>query len=198
MKISKPRKSQTNDFNPFPYQKELIDKILSGKNVILKSSRQMGCTTTLFYCAIEMCLKNPGTKVLIVRPNPYSFVDCPFFDDIKLKRRTKYSIEFQNGSLIEILPGSSLRGRNFSEYHIFFDLYEFISESLRNELFTSFRAKPNIRFYSFTGLNDFTREGFEEMIWYRHYRPEFNSEEWKNYQISILGINAYNKEFIEQ
>lgn len=195
MKINHPIKGLI-DYKPYPFQEELIDAILEGKNVIVKSARQMGTSTTMFFCIRELCLKNPGYKALVVTSNGYGQDGLGRFpDDEGIKKRSKFKIEFDNGSEIIFLPGNPIIGEILDDYEVFFDLYEFISKNLLenlNQCFSENGFKP--RFYSFTGSNDFDKEGFEIMKWTWNLDSK-RDESWKSQQIRILGESAFKREY---
>ena len=80
------------------YQQELIDSILEGKNVIVKSARQMGTSTTMLYCIRELCLRNPGKKIIVhCVHNDYakSFCQKLALNDEGIKVKNKFSIEMK-------------------------------------------------------------------------------------------------------
>ena len=55
MKILNPFKGLI-EYKPYIFQKELINCLMDGENVIVKAARQMGASTTLFYCIRQFCL----------------------------------------------------------------------------------------------------------------------------------------------
>lgn len=198
MKIKHPVKGYV-DFEPYGYQKELIQKLVNeNKNVIVFSSRQMGTSTTLFYCMRELCLRNPGYKALLVTSNGYAHDGLNRFPDIEfIKSRSKFRIEYENGSEILFLPGYSIAGENLNGYETFFDLYEFISKPLIGNLMQCFSEnefKP--RFYSFTGNNDFKNEKFEILKWNWDLHPE-RDQKWYNEQEQNMGsVQQVKKELV--
>lgn len=195
MKINHPIKGRI-DYEPYEFQKELINAILEGKNVIVKSARQMGTSTTMFYCIRELCLKNPGYKALLVTSNGYGQDGLGRFpDDEGIKKRSKFKIEFDNGSEIIFLPGNPTIGEILDDYEVFFDNYEFISRELLINLMQCFAFdgfKP--RFYSFTGDNEFQRDGFETIKWNWNLDSKRDGS-WKSEQIRILGEFVFKREY---
>lgn len=194
MKINHPIKGLI-DYKPYPFQEELIDAILEGKNVIVKSARQMGISTTIFYCIRELCLKTPGYKALFVTSNGYRSDGLNKFpDDEFVKKKTKYKIEFENGSIIEFVPGSKLN-TDKKDYEVFFDGYEYISEPIKESVKTVTDV-DKIRFLSFTGNSGFDMNGFKTIKWNYTLHPSWgNWEHWKNEQVRIFGEETFKKEF---
>lgn len=197
MKINNPKEGRI-DYEPYDFQKELIQKIVhENKNVIVKSARQMGTTITMFYCIRELCLNNPNYKAMLVTSSGYGQDGLNIFPDNEhIKRRSKFKIEFHNGSEIIFFPGSPTRGQKLDDYEVFFDLYEFISKSLLQNLMPCFSEnnfKP--RFYSFTGNNDFGREGFEIIKW-NYDLLSYRTPAWVTDMKEVIGESKFNKEFI--
>lgn len=196
MKIKNPV-TGTSKFIPREYQQELIDNILSGKNVILYSARQMGVSTTLFYCIRELCLRNSNYKAILVTSSGYASEGLNRFPDNEfVKSRTKSKIEYVNGSVIEMIPGKRTFGENLDDYEVFFDLYEFINPRVINNLkhcYTDNKIKT--RFYSFTGNNDFIEDKFIILKWNFTLNDNWDNF-WYKTQIDLLGEKQFEREFI--
>lgn len=197
MKITHPVKGKI-DFEPYDYQKQLIQKLVNeNKNVVVFSSRQMGTSTTLFYCMRELCLTIDNYKCLLVTSNGYGYSGLDRFPDNQfVKLRSKFRIEYENKSEILFLPGYSITDKNLNDYEIFFDLYEFISKPLLNNLMACFsenQFKP--RFYSFTGNNNFKNEKFEILKWNWDLHPG-RDQKWYNEQEQIIGYEQAKRELV--
>lgn len=197
MKINHPLKGEI-EFEPYEFQKELIQKLVhENKNVIVKSARQMGLSTTLFYCIRELCLTKPNYKAILLTSNGYGYNGLSRFpDNDRIKQRSKFKIEYDNGSEIIFLPGYSINGKILDDYEVFVDLAEFVNEKFMTSLRTHFSSNEfNPKFYSFTGNNDFERKGFEILKWNWDLHPE-RDYKWLQSQIMMLGENSVNRELI--
>lgn len=194
MKINHPIKGRI-EYQPYPYQQELIDLMKSGQNVIVKSSRQMGLSTTMFAAVREMCLETPNHKALVVTSNGWGDYGLNKFpDDTEIKHRTKKKIEFNNGSVIEFVPGTKVEHQTHKDHDVYYDLYEFISEKTKTNMEREV-GDDNVRFYSFTGVTDFERNGFIPLKWSWDLHPE-RDQEWLDFQRDILGEKRFNEEIL--
>ena len=197
MKIIHPIKGHI-EFEPYEFQKDLIQKLVhENKNVIVKSARQMGLSTTLFYCIRELCLTKPNYKAILIASNEYGYNGLDRFpDNDRINQRSKFKIEYDNGSEIIFLPSYSINGKVLDDYEVFIDLYEFVNEKFMLGLKNHFSSNNvNPKFYAFTGNNDFGREGFEILKWSWDLHPE-RDYKWLQSQIMMLDENTVSKELI--
>lgn len=191
MKINHPLKGCI-DFEPYDYQKELIQKLVhENKNVIVKSARQMGVSTTLFYCIRELCLTQPNYKAILITSNGYGYNGLNGFPDSdRIKQRNKFKIEYDNGSEIIFLPGYSINGKILNDYKIFIDLYEFVDGKFMISLREHFSSNNfNPKFYSFTGNNNFEKDKFEILKWNWDMHPE-RDQSWFDCHSKLFGRTA--------
>lgn len=184
-------------YEPYEFQKDLIkDLVEDDQNVILYGSRHMGISTTLIYCIRELCFKNSGYKAIYVTVNN-NIVKSKLehfannIDGFKYVK-SQYKIQFDNGSEILFYPSKPIIGYRLEGYDIFYDNYEFIS---KNFLF-SFKAclvDCRERFFSFTGNNEFSLDGYKIVKWNWDLHPTRN-QDWRDEQSELLGEKQAERE----
>lgn len=198
MKINHPVKGMI-EFQPYDYQKEVIQKLVNeNKNVIVFSSRQMGTSTTIFYCMRELCLRSPGYKALLVTCNSYGYDGLNrFIDNEFIKSRSKFRIEYENGSMIDMITNTQFDDIK-DGYHLFYDLYDSIEQKTLHKLWlTSKNMTP--RLYSFAGNSDVVDNihwnHFDKLKWNWDLHPDRN-QIWYDDQEKIIGSEQAKKELV--
>ena len=178
------------DFEPYDYQKELIQKIVhENKNVIVKSARQMGVSTTLFYCIRELCLTQPGYKAILITSNGYGYDGLNSFPDNEfIKSRSKFRIEYENGSIIDMIVNSKFDDIK-DGYHIFYDLFDSIERTTLHKLWLTSKNTTH-RFYSFTEksniVDDVNWGNFDKLKWDWNLHPERDKKWFDSHPPSLL------------
>ena len=192
MKINHPLKGRI-DFEPYDYQKELIQKLVhENKNVIVKSARQMGVSTTLFYCIRELCLTIPNYKAILITSKGYGYDGLNRFPDNEfIKSRSKFRIEYENGSIIDMIVNSQFNDIK-DGYHIFYDLIDSIDRTALYKLWLTSKNSTS-RFCSFTEnshlVDDINWNNFDELKWDWNLHPE-RDKKWFNSHPPSLIENA--------
>lgn len=185
MKILNPIKGLIQ-YKPYAFQKELINNLMDGENVIVKSARQMGVSTTLFYCIREFCLKQPNYKAIVVGDNVMDYLGW-FSNDDEIQTRTKTKITYKNGSSIEVVH--SLKNKNLQEKHeIFFDLFH-----LRPEDMNPYIKNSVIRCYTSPINAELQINGFKTLTWPWMFHPERDAK-WKANQIRYIGEENFMRD----
>ena len=185
-KISIPHKNIIEEYVPTWYQQEFIDKLISGKNVILHSARLMGVTTTLFQYILNLPYNKP---VLVLCCNEQH--KKRFSSILRIN-------ELSNLTSVQFLTSRQLFNRQqiWTDTDVFIDNAEFMNIS---EIFKYFDNRVhrncNIRFIGHTLKLDIDRDGFDKMVWPYTYNDEFTDENWISRMKQTLGKSAFIKEF---
>lgn len=200
MTILNPIEGKLIEYTPRVYQNQLIDALVSNKNVIVQSARQMGVTTTLLFAVQSQCISKPNYKALIVYPNGLNARDkCDTFAKFNYEyiiRKTKNTIHYANGSVIEFIAiDKPIIGKSYNGFDIYFENYEHMNPNGLNTLAPAL-TKSKIRFYSFSGNTDFTKENFETIKWNYTLNDDFNSDKWVDIQIQCVGKEMFERECV--
>lgn len=112
-------------FKLFDFQKKLLDKFQDKNHLVLLKSRQLGITELASSYALYIALTKPGSIIWYFSRNQNS--DSSFikrikysFDhiencQIKLKKQTKYTLQFDNGSSIDARNSSDIIHRTTAD-----------------------------------------------------------------------------------
>lgn len=186
MKILNPIKGVI-EYKPYAFQKELINNLMDGGNVIVKAARQMGTSTTLFYCIREFCLRQPNYKAIVVYHDLMDYFNRFTYEDKEIQSKTRTKITYKNGSSIEV--AHSLKNKNLQEKHeIFFDLFH-----LRPEDINPYIKDSVIRCYTSPINSELQINGFKTLTWPWMFHPE-RDVKWKADQMRYIG----EKNFIQE
>ena len=118
------------DFNPWPYEIELLRDTRITTRVVRKS-RQVGITTTIAYEAIWKAFTRPSSSILIISPSlrqseivmrkVLNALDANPLLSEQLTRKSKTEITLTNGSRIICLPNNPDRIRGFAATDVYLD-----------------------------------------------------------------------------
>ena len=209
------------NFAMYDYQKELVKTITENRNVIVKTGRQVGKTTTTIGWLLHYVLFNTEKTVGILANKAVtareilgriqtSYQHLPKFLQQGLREWNKGSMELENGSKIIASSTSSSAIRGFSFSCILLDEFAHVQRHIANEFIQS--VYPTISsgkdtkiimvstpngynlFYKF--WNDAVEGNNQFKTFKIHWTsiPE-RDQEWRRKIISDIGEEAFRQEY---
>ena len=208
-------------FKLYPFQKELINTITNNRNVIVKTGRQVGKSTTTLGWLLHYVLFNQSKTVGILANKAatarellsriqIAYQHLPKFLQQGLKEWNKGSLELENGSKIIASSTSSSAIRGFSFSTILLDEFAHVQRHIADEFIRS--VYPTISSGKETkviivstpnGFNMFYKywndaeNGTNDFVPYKvHWTavPD-RDQEWKKKIESTIGSDAFRQEY---
>ena len=135
-------------FTLFPFQKDLINTLTDNRNVIVKTGRQVGKSTTTLGWLLHYVLFNESKTVGILANKAatarellnriqIAYQHLPKFLQQGLKEWNKGSLELENGSKIIASSTSSSAIRGFSFSTILLDEFAHVQRQIADEFIRS-------------------------------------------------------------
>lgn len=137
-------------YDPFDYQKDLIDSYVNNRFSINLLSRQTGKTTTAAGYLLWYAMFKPDSTILIAAHKysgvqeimqriRYAYELCPDHIRAGATSYNKGSIEFDNGSRIVAQATTENTGRGMSITLLYLDEFAFVRPTIAKEFWTSIR-----------------------------------------------------------
>lgn len=189
------------DFNPRPYQSNLLDELKSEANVLVKSDRQMGLTTTIYQYIIDRYCNDPEFTCLIIYP---STSECKMRADILYKMiksvgSTDLTIDFDISERISIMSSKTvitLCGSRLDFKEVFIENAEFCNiVELYSALLMLMSKNSKLKFIGHTVDLDMLFNDRHLIRWPYTLNSTFNNPEWIANMKDILGEHRFNLEF---
>ena len=112
-------------FDLYPYQSSAIDRLLTGKDIIVLKARQLGFTTVLACYGLWMALFQKDKNILVIatkqdtamnliKKAQFAYDNLPIWLRTKTTTENKMNITFSNGSQIKAVSSTGEAGRSES------------------------------------------------------------------------------------
>jgi hypothetical protein len=137
-------------YDPYPYQRELIDTYHENRMSVNLLGRQLGKTATAAGYLLWYAMFNPDSTILIAAHQfsgaqeimqriRYAYELCPDHIRAGVVGYNKGSIEFDNGSRIMSQATTEKTGRGLSITLLYVDEFAFVRPNIAKEFWTSIR-----------------------------------------------------------
>ena len=136
------------DFNPFDYQRDLVENYNNHRYSINMLGRQMGKTTVAAGYLLWFAMFKPDSTILvcahkatgaseIMQRIRYAYESCPDHIRAGVTEYNKGSITFDNGSRIVASTTTETTGRGMSLTLVYLDEFAFVPPRIASEFWTS-------------------------------------------------------------
>ena len=135
-------------FEPYPYQFNIMDKVIRNRFVICKMPRQSGKTTCMVAIMLWFALFNPEFKIAILANKAsmsreilsrikLAYENLPFWLQQGVLEWNKGNIELENGAQIIASSTSSTAIRGLTMNLVYLDEFAFVPHYIQEDFFSS-------------------------------------------------------------
>lgn len=185
------------NYVPRRYQQDLINKLDSGCNVILKSARQMGASTTIIQYILSKMLQS-DYKAVVIGCNSIDVWRRSLDDKFIVRSNQTIFAKHNSNSNVQFTTIRKLKNdyRCLFGVDVFLDGEDKIDEvnQLISDIIRTYDWSINLRF----ALNpSIDLDGYDIVKWPFTLNDDFSDSKWECRMRQLLGNDLFDREFVK-